>query len=200
MVTAAAGVEWAGALGATVAPAADAEPYTDVVASYYSRVNGNGVPSIQPEVHRIIPRLLVLDDDAPVVPFATAFAGADIDRLRDCVGQMARWNADPDQLDVAVTRFNDSVRALERQRHKVTALDILAVAPTVASLTGIAGSWATWLTLGLWVLKYLMPFAGSRMAEQSKIISRVFDRTNGVLTWSPPDAVLVARLRKQSKT
>jgi hypothetical protein len=200
-VTAAAGIEWAGALGASIAPTATAEPYTNIVASYYSRVRADGVPSIQSEVHQIIQRVLVLNDDSPVVPFATAFSGADIDRFRDCVQDLARWNADVDQLETVVERFNDNVRALERKPHKLAPMDILAVAPTVASIAGVVpGTMAIWITLGMWVTKYLMPFVGNSLAERSKAISHIFDRTSGLLTRSDPNAVLVARLRKQAKT
>lgn len=200
-VTAAAGIEWAGALGASIAPVAATEPYTNVVASYYSRVRAEGVPSVQPEVHQVIKSVLVLNDDAPVVPFATAFAGADIDRFRDCVQSLARWNADPDQLEAATDRFNDNVRALERQPHKLAPMDILALAPTVAGIAGVVpGSMAIWITLGMWVMKNLMPFVGNSMAERSKVVGQIFDRTNALLTRSEPDAVLVARMRKQTKT
>lgn len=199
-VTAAAGVEWAGALGATIAPAPDAEPYTDLLAAYYSRVHAAGVPSIQPEVHRLVKRVLVLNDDAPVLQFATAFSGADIDRLRDCLQNMAKWNADQEELEIAVDGFNKSIMALERQQHKLAPMDILQLAPIVGGISGaIPGTISVWIGLGMWVAKNLVPFASNRLAAHSKTVSAIFDQVNGLLTRSPRDAVLVARMRKQAR-
>ena len=58
------------------------EAASELVAAFYGGTSSESLPAVTPEVHRLIGDLLVIDDDSPVVDFARAFGGADIDRFR----------------------------------------------------------------------------------------------------------------------
>ena len=134
-------VEWATALGATVCPVAtpsySEEAASELVAAFYGGTPSESLPAVTPEVHRLIGDLLVIDDDSPVVDFARAFGGADIDRFRTLVGDYASTYVVPEDLDAAVKKFNDAVRGYESRADRIKSLGLVSLGLAAAKATGM---------------------------------------------------------------
>lgn len=208
--SAGASVEWASALGACVVPASAAGGYseqgaTDYVASLYSPERLTRVPTLDPEVFAVLDGILAVDNDVPLLPFATELAGPDIDRLREVVLRVAAWNVDLDYQREAIAKFNAEVRRYERRYDRLRSLNIVgfgasvgmatatAMDPTLGSTLGPLASLGPALAAGLFLL------AKEELAARSGAFASALDFTNGLLAGVRPEAVLVSRLRREIK-
>jgi hypothetical protein len=124
-------VEWAAALGASVCPTETEgysdEPASSLVAAFHTGSLSRAIPTVDPAIHHLVGDLLSIDDDTPVVSFAMAFGGADIDRLRNLVETMAREHVTPDDLAEAVSKFNAAVRAYEPRADRIRSLRVASL-------------------------------------------------------------------------
>ena len=122
-------VEWAGAVGANLIPIYTTDGYSDeatsnVLAGLYTGVPINWIPNYDSLVNRAAGNILSVGKDVPVVDFANAFRGGDIDRFRLLVKEMVKHNASQEEIDKAVLDFNKSVRAYEKRAERLNVWDI----------------------------------------------------------------------------
>jgi hypothetical protein len=196
-------VEWAAALGATVCPVAtptySEEAASELVAAFYGGTSDEFLPSVTPEIHRLIGDLLVIDDDSPVVDFAKAFGGADIDRLRTLVGNYASTYVVPEDMDAAIQKFNDAVRGYESRADRIKSLGLVAIGLASAKAAGLVKPEQALIPLGAAILTGLIVIGGEEFAHRSTIVGRLLDAANGALSARRPGPVLVARMRRRLK-
>lgn len=202
------GVEWASALGANLFPVAT-EGYSEEVASEMiaallaGRARGR-VPTLGAEVHAVLDGILSLNNDIPVVPFASEFGSGDIQRLRGLVLRMAQWNQDPEYLRDAIERFNAEVRQVERRPELLRALKLEALLPAMATAalpatSPMMAAIKQYGPLGVWMASAALLMVAEPLLPKSAALSSLLDFLNGVLARQSQEAVLVSRVKKQIK-
>jgi hypothetical protein len=203
---AAAVVEWAAALNAHVFPKAtetySEEAASNLLAAMYSPFGPGGVPVADPRVHGIVDGLLAIDNDIPLLEFAKGFRGADVDRFRSIVTELATWNQEDSYLQQAVERFNAEVRQCESKPNRLRTMNVTSLIAAVAAEAAPALPHALHniqhLPVGVWLLGVLLGFA-NEPTPKSGVVGRLWDHTNGLLGRTSPRAVLVSRLRQRVK-
>jgi hypothetical protein len=196
-------VEWAAALGGHAVPVAtetySEEAAVNLVASMCSPVESRSIVTSDCRVHRVVDGLLALDNDVPVVEFATDFKGADVARLRHLINEMAAWNQDDATLESAITRFNREVRRYERHPDRLKTLNLVGLVPAAATAVCMPeslGPWGKFVPLGLWLIGALIS-TGLEPTAKGPVGGRLLDYANGLLATKTPNAVLVSRVKKQ---
>jgi hypothetical protein len=205
--SAAMGVEWAGALGATIAPI-EAEGYSEqvhseIVAGMYSGIRKNQIPTISSEAYSVMDKILAVDADAPLIEFAKTFSGPDIDKFRNLVLRMARENLDPETLEQSVMAFNSAVKQYENKPNRLKSWDIRGLLVAGAGALAVRHpelGVAPLIPFGGWLLGLMVTLMGEGLASRSRIAGAIHDMLNGLLSRTPADAVLVSRMRGQLKT
>jgi hypothetical protein len=188
---AAAYVEWAAALGATVFPVVSdsysEQGHAELCASVYSGVEGREVKVNFGQVDVVLRGILGLENDAPIADFQSAFQGGDVDRLRGIVSGIAEVNLAPEFLSHAVSEFNGRVAQFERRVEKQVTHDFVALAGALAPLVVERPS-ASFVGIGVWILNQLLTkLPGGRLT----------DLVRGANAWARSDVVLVSRLRRR---
>lgn len=207
IMTAGSSVEWASALGANLFPFASEgyteEPAAEMVASMYGGLSHERPPTVGAEVHAVLDGILTLDNDVPVVAFAKEFGSGDIDRLRDLVLGMARWNLDPETLQDAIDKFNAEIRQYERRPDRVRSLNIVSLIAAVIAATLPAGPGTDAvrraLPISAVLMNMLLVSLGEEVVAKNASLGALLDFINGRLAGQRPEAVLVSRVRKQIK-
>jgi len=196
MWSASSGVEWASALGATIIPH-DSEAYseqtlTEILAAAYSGVENRPVPTRLGDVEITVRGLLSVNNDAPVLDVAQAFAGDDVDRMRKLVFSVADQNSE--SISEAVEAFNKRVSHYERDVSRLARFDILSLVGAIAALP-MAAQYpvaAGCIPIGAWITKYLLQNADVAL----DFGGQVAERLRAVNSFTSRDVVMVSRLRK----
>ncbi|WP_143195692.1 hypothetical protein [Archangium sp. Cb G35] len=196
-----AAVEWAAAIGAHINPAAvegySEEGQTEILCSFYSGMGKNTVDQLRHPVEALLDELLAIDNDAPVIEFATAFSSGEINRLRQLLSRMTETNPDPVFLNDAVRDFNKTVKAYERRAEKLKNFQVAALAGAFAALALPADSAIKqFVPLGVWFLGQLL--VGS-WAARGNLTGKFLDAIRGAPNLSQGDVVFISRLKKSLK-
>jgi hypothetical protein len=202
-------VEWAAALGASVCPkGADSyseDGFVELIASLFSVHGNERVVAVAPETFIALDGILAVDNDVPLVPFATELASHDIERLREEMRRIAAWNLDADHLRDAIEKFNAEVRRYEHKADRLRTLNVAGFAASVGTAVALAGSEALrhtvgpFASLGAALAAGLFHMARENMTAASPSLSAAMDYANACLGGVRPEAVLVSRLRKELK-
>ena len=194
MYRAAASVEWAAALGASVFPI-QIDTYSDeaavgICASIYSGVAiETAGPIGRSEI--VIESLLALDDDAPIIEVADVFSGHDTDRLRKLVYGAVRSSSTVEELQRLVNEINQRVKQFDRLVDHQTRADFLALAGALAGfIKGIPP--LQYISLGTYILRQVFQNA----QPNNTATKRVVDWLRAANAWTTSDVVLVSRLRR----
>lgn len=194
--SAAFGVEWASALGATLIPH-DSEAYSEqtlaeILAAAYSGVENRPVPTRLGDVEIAVRGILSVNSDAPVLDVAQAFTGDDVDRMRKLAYSVADQKSE--SISEAVEAFNKKVSHYEKDMSRLARFDLLSLVGAIAALP-VAAQYpvaAGCIPLGAWITKYLLQNAdvtldfGGQLAERLRAVNSFTSR----------DVVMVSRLRK----
>jgi hypothetical protein len=198
MYRAAASVEWAAALGASVFPI-QIDTYSDEAAVGLCASTYSGVPIETPgpigRTEIVIESLLALDDDAPIIEVADVFSGHDTDRLRKLVYGAVRSSSTAEELQKLVNGMNQRVKQFDHRMSHQTRSDFLALAGALAVFVpGVP--LLKFLNLGTYLLKQVFQNA----QPNSATTKRVVDWLRATNAWTTSDVVLVSRLRKDLKS
>ena len=202
LVTAAYNVEWACGLEATVV-ASEVGGFSDqaalgVLATAYSGLRSGPILVAENALQQVAGELLAINNNAPVLEVATAFAGGDITRMRELAIRVTSANMEASVLADAVQRFNDEVRRFERRPDLLARLDLLSVLGMGA--TAIYPEHGLLIQGGRWALGFLARHAGTKWAGRApRIVGTLLDRINGPVSREAPDVVMVARMRRALK-
>jgi hypothetical protein len=190
--SASAGVEWGGALKATVYPyhshSYSEMPTTEIIASLSS-----GFPSESPNICTfekldiLTSGLLTLNNDAPVLEVAEIFNGHDQLRLRLLFKDIREKNKDIGSITEAVRKFNNKVLRYERNMTRLQNNDTYGLAKAMLSdAIPFSGS-------GEWLLNRtdLVDLVRTKVSPQ------VLDWLEAVNAWTSGDVVLVNRLKRE---
>ncbi|WP_437980451.1 hypothetical protein [Sorangium sp. So ce117] len=195
-------VAFGGALSAVVFPAEgpgySAQTATELCASLYTGTRAGPVDTKLGEVEPVVEDLLGLDNDAPVIDLARAFAGDDIDRLRDVAFGIAGANLDADFRRAATAELLDRVRRYDAKDQHQSRFDVLRALGALGGLGSVAaaaaGAPAVGMALGflpfaVWVLKSAFASDSAGKFRDQVLALNAFSRT---------DAVLVSRMRART--
>jgi hypothetical protein len=192
-------VEWSALLGATAFPVAS-KGYSEaaaceMLASAYSGVQQGSVQPIANGLMELLPQILTVDNNAPLVEFTDVLAGGDIDRLRQLLISLAAVS-DFEARAEAVRNFNSHVRNFEKDAEKRKSWDIVSLMGAVGPLL-LPGP-GKYVGLAMWMLRRLL--ASNELTRfDSTAVGRFVDALNGPLSSDGSDVVLVSRVRSGLK-
>lgn len=190
--SAAAPVEWAAALRATLFPG-ELERYSSHGASELCASLYSGVPTQVDragDVELALQGLLSVNNDAPLGDVVEAFRGADVDRLRRLIANIT--DASPEEIAEGVRAFNESVRRFERRTERLKELDVAALAGVLGTALAPAEA-RLYVGLGAWTLKALVQ---GRFTLGHGNTAELLDKLRAVNSWTRADVVMVSRLRR----
>lgn len=193
-------VSWAASLGANIFAIEDDgytnTPYLNTLSAVYSGVRGNGVRQGQQNLNLIVDGLLAVDNDTPILDFATSFKNRDIERFRSMIDELmtTQDRADPAAVIEALEAFNGQVKSYERRSLMLRRLNIVGSGTAVASFMLanaplLAHVWGP-LGLALAARHYLMSWR-----EIHPLTEALFNSTDAMVTGTHPSAVYVSRFR-----
>lgn len=194
-------VEWGAALAATVIPfqgdGYSEEGHVELLASSYSGVVDQPIPTRFGEVDIAVDGLFSIDNDASIEAFAKVFSGRDVDRIRNLVFSITDRNFAAESINAAVRDFNDKVSRYERHMDRLARLDWVRLAAALAAPAAAAGATAAvaYVPLGVWLAHYLV-----KGGDPSRDFGgAAFDFLRAANSWTSRDVVLVSRMRKALK-
>jgi len=191
MQTSMASVEWAAALGAVYSPIKtsnfDEGPLAEFAGSIMTGVKKESIIAPVCDMNTLIEGVLCLDNDAPIIEVADAFAGSDLLSLQKVVQGTSVSGV---TLSEYVRNLNSKVRKFEKNQNKVQKLDLLGLVGGVAAIASTSGI-ASFVPIGAWVLQKI--FMQSDSFAQGPVLDWI--RAKSFMTTH--DVVLVSRLRKK---
>lgn len=201
--------ERASAIGAHVVPYSgpgfEQEPYADLVASFFSGVDGRGIPVAQARTRQVVDSVLGIDDAIPVVDFAKHFHGADVARFRAVANQLAQQYVDEETLADALKKFNDQVKQVEPRADRLRTFNFivplagLATSAFLQSQPEHAEPWTRFAPVGVGTALSVTLALMAEATPKGRVSGAFWDFLTSILSLKPPDAVLVSRLRRQMK-
>ncbi|MDC0674217.1 hypothetical protein [Nannocystis radixulma] len=205
MWSASMGVEWSGLFGAHLFPRTlgeyDEAPACEMLANIYSVHGDSPVHVEQARTLSVVGGMLALDNKVPIVPFAREFSSSDIRRLRTVMRRLTSENMDEDFLRKAIDDYNVSIRQYERRPDRLKVVNLIGLTAAMITAFGLVeGPVRTYLPLMGAMLGPLLNVAIDEGPAKSESVGKIVDYLNGVLAGGvPPEAVLVARAKKQVK-
>lgn len=202
LATVAPSVQIAGALGATVISSETPEfslgAHAALVASLYT-----GVP-LRPRqatdfgaTQDLVHRLLAVRSDEPIADFLAAFGEGDLARLRRRLFEVLRQAGSPEELRDHAEALNQAVQRYERRTERLDVFNLVGCADaaySVASSQLNLPGMSPYVTVGVLVWGILNKALHGKKAADP-VLGAVFDAINALQRFSPPDAVLVSRMR-----
>lgn len=197
-------VEWAVPFNANISPifteGYSDEHYVQVLANAYSGINCYDYSVFNPISNYVLDGILSIDSDAPVVEFAKSFKSGDISRLRKLIFEISSNCKSIEDAESIVRAFNRDVRNYENKSER---LGEWKISGFLQAALGFAGAVAdadkpeiglalAGIPLAFWLIDVL-----NSKRHRSEILGNAIDRLEGILMRSKPDAVLVAKMKKQ---
>ena len=191
-------IEWAVALNATYFPIEvdgySEAPAAQLCASVYSGVKNQSIINPIQNLEVLVNGLLTLNNDAPVLEVAEAFADNDIEKLR----QLVLKNGAGTDVETMIQSINKEVQHFEKNQNRLARLDMYGLASAAvaaASVTTNVLPSSIYVPLGAWVVQYVLKNADSSKDAGGPVL----DWLRAKNTWSNKDAVLISRLRNKLK-
>lgn len=200
--SAAMSVEWGGAIRSMVSPV-ESPTYSDrgaleLIASIYSAMPFGVATTVStPNVN--VDDVLAIGKHVPVLEFARSFSGADIERFRSLMYNLSSHNYDKAEMAKAVQSFNSAVKQYESSIERLEKWNIAGtLILNSAGLTAnpkVSAAVAT-VSFGAWTIALLHKLVSDGTLSNPDIRAWI-DSAEGELLATPPDAVLVSRIKGQ---
>lgn len=195
-------VEWGGAIRSMVSPV-ESPTYSDrgameLISRMYSAMPA-GVGTIVPVPNVNVDDVLAIGKHVPVLEFARSFSGGDIERFRSLMHNLSSHSYDKVEMAKAVQSFNSAVKQYESGIDRLEKWNIAGtLVLNAAGLTAnpkVSVAVAT-VSFGTWTIALLRKLVSDGTLSNPEIRAWI-DRAEGELLGTPPDAVLVSRIKNQ---
>lgn len=193
-------VEWAAITGSTVFPVNTTgyseQAITEFIASLYSGVNKEVVPTHFGDVDIVADELFGVDNDTDVLEFSQIFTGDELLRVHSLVKDLVEKNPDPDFLREEIRKFNLKVEKFEKRIDRQKRIQLLTGGAALLPLLLKEAPYVDVVPIGSWLL-YL---ALEGIEPKGSIPTRLVDFMRGTNAWVSPDVVLVSRVKQRVRS
>ncbi|OQP58838.1 hypothetical protein A3860_39200 [Niastella vici] len=166
-------------------------PLAELIANMYSGIPKDFVPGNQLFSNTAVEEIMVISKDVPLTEFASSFHSGDIDRFRKMIYDLTKHIKNENELPELVQRFNNEVKAYAYYKDAKEAFDIRGF--LIDSSTAVA---QTSIPLAAYFIGRLVAVL-NRIGARNKSIRQMLDYLDSIAASTVPDAVLVARMRRQ---
>jgi len=199
-------VEWAAPFSAYVSPiqygSYSEENLTQILANSYSGFHSGDFPLFIRQTSIILKNILSIDSEVPIIDFASSFGSSDIERLRKALFDLKREGTTSEDIEDLIRKFNNDVRNYEQNERKHASWDISGLIGAISAIGGVAIGQLhpeavlplESIPLALWLCNRLDTFRG-----HNELVGTVLDKISALATKTSPEAVLVARLKRNIK-
>ncbi|MEB2494307.1 hypothetical protein SOP93_24730 [Peribacillus frigoritolerans] len=185
-------IEWAAATGAVLCPSGPLAANEENLAFLYSGVKQDWKLEIETSPNIATGKLLTIAQHVPVVDLAQTFTGSEVKRFRALLGDLTH-NKTPQEINVIVSNFNESVKQYERNNRRLDSWDVKGVG----------------LDLTQEIVNTAIPFSGfvtkqigrviEKAGERYESVGKVVDNIQSKFNRTSPNIVLVSKMKDKVK-
>ena len=198
-------IEWAAGLKATVVPPViEDEDFYEIncgfLASLYTAIPATQSLGYSGRQNHFVENVLAVDGNIPISEFISAMQEADMQRFRKIINNAARNTQTLEEITENINTFNKQIQSFEKRRDFLQTYGISGLLfdlPLDAIDPNLGQVIPKYLPISLWIFNTILALIEKNSAGKDVFSSSIIDSLRAISTASPPDAVLVSRLKKR---